>query len=110
MMNSLPKVVFSNTLDERLEWNAGLVKGDLAEEILALKRETGDPLRSIGSLTLVRGLIRLGLVDRLRLVVFPVVLGTAGSQPMFFRYDVTPLELEHTSVLDPNTFVLQYRL
>ena len=109
-MNSLPKVVLSNTLQEPLEWNARLVNGDLAEQILALKRETGDPLRSIGSLTLVRELIRLGLVDRLRLVVFPVVLGTAGSQPMFEGYDVTRLELVDTSVLDANTVVLDYRL
>jgi dihydrofolate reductase len=108
-MNSLPKVVFSNSLEEPLGWNARLVKGDLAEQIRALKREAGDPLRSIGSISLVAGMVKLGLVDRLRLVVSPVVLGTAGRQPMFGGYDLTRLQLADTAVLDAKLVVLEYR-
>ena len=50
-MNELPKVVFSNTLQEPLAWgNTRLVRGDLAEQVRALKQQSADPLRSIGSI------------------------------------------------------------
>ena len=66
-MNELPKVVFSNTLTEPLAWNnTRLIRGDLGEQMRALKRQSSDPLRSIGSITLVRSLIHLGLVSSQR--------------------------------------------
>lgn len=78
-MNSWPKLVFSTTLAEPLAWNnAHLAKNDLAEEVSALKDQPGDPLRTIGSISVVRQLMAAGLVDRLRLVVFPHVLGQSG--------------------------------
>lgn len=108
-MNSLPKVVFSNTIEEPLDWNARLAKGDLADEILALKHQDGDALRSIGSITLVREMARLELVDRFRLVVFPLVLGADGTQRMFDGYQQTKLKLADTAVLDGNLLALEYR-
>lgn len=109
-MNGLPKVVFSNTLQEPLAWNnTRLLRGDLAEAIRSLKRQPGDPLRSIGSITLVRSMMQLGLVDRLRVVVFPLILGSAGREPILAGYPKTGLELTDTKILDSRLVVLEYR-
>src|SRR5262249_41694224 len=82
-MTELPKLVFSSTLKEPLTWkNTRLVTTSAADEIKALKQKPGDPLRSIGSISLVKSLMHQGLVDRLRLMVFPLVLGTAGREPI----------------------------
>lgn len=109
-MNSLPKLVFSATLAEPLAWNnAQLAKHGPAEEVSALKDQPGDPLRTIGSITLVRHLMAAGLVDRLRLVVFPHVLGQAGQEPVFASYPETSLDLTSTTVLDSRLVVCEYR-
>ncbi|GII01712.1 dihydrofolate reductase family protein [Planobispora takensis] len=109
-MNDLPKAVFSNTLREPLSWkNTRLIHGDLAEGIGALKWESEVPLRSIGSLMLVRGLLELGLVDRLRLMVFPLTLGGDGREPAFAGHPRTGLELAGTRVLDSRLVLLEYR-
>jgi dihydrofolate reductase len=109
-MSSLPKLVFSSTLEEPLVWkNTRVVKGDLAEEITTLKEESGDPLRSFGSITLVKRMMQLGLVDRLRLMVFPLTLGDTGRGPIFAGYPQTGLELIQTKVLDSRLVLLEYR-
>lgn len=109
-MNAHPKLVFSRTLAEPLSWNnARLATRDLAAEITMLKREPGAPLRSVGSIKLVREMVALGLVDRLRLVVFPRIVGTGGREPMFGGYGQTNLKLATTSVLDSEIVVLEYR-
>jgi dihydrofolate reductase len=84
------------------------VSGDVAEEISTLKEQSEVPLRSIGSLTLVRGMLELGLVDRLRLTVFPLVLGPIGREPVFAGYQETRLELVGSEVLDSTVVVLEY--
>ena len=110
-MTDLAKVVFSNTLREPLVWkNSRLVKGPLGAEIAALKQQPGEPLRSIGSLSLVKSLMQLGHVDRLRLMVFPIVLGNDGQEPVFAGYPRTGLELAATRVLDSRLLLLEYRL
>ena len=110
-MNELPKLVFSNTLTAPLAWkNTRLAKTSLAEEIKALKGQPGDPLRSIGSIRLVRSMVGLGVVDRLRLMVFPVILGNAGREPIFTSYSRTPLELVASKILDSRLTLLEYRL
>jgi dihydrofolate reductase len=109
-MSELPKVVFSNTLREPLSWkNTRLVKGSVANEIKALKQQPGEPPRSIGSVSLVKSMIELGLVDRLRLMVFPVILGSSGREPIFAGYPRTAMELVHTEVLDSRLSLLEYR-
>lgn len=109
-MNSLPKLVFSTTLSEPLAWNnAQLAKHALGAEIRALKAQPGDPLRTIGSITIVRQLIAAGLVDRLRLVAFPHVLGQAGHEPVFTGYPETSFDLASTTVLDSRLVVCEYR-
>jgi dihydrofolate reductase len=109
-MNEVPKAVFSNTLSEPLAWrNTRLIGGDLGEAMRALKRQSPDPLRSIGSLTLVRSLLELGLVDRLRVAVFPLLLGDAGREPAYAGYPRAGLELTGTRILDSRIIMLDYR-
>jgi dihydrofolate reductase len=75
-INSMPKYVVSSTLAEPLEWhNSTLVKGDLAKEVTRLKEGSDGPILVAGSATLVRALIEHDLVDELRLMVFPVMIG-----------------------------------
>ena len=79
LLNSLPKYVVSSTL-ERPRWsNATLLKGDIVSEISNLRQELDGEIAVYASYQLVRTLIHHDLVDELRLVVFPVVLG-AGER------------------------------
>jgi dihydrofolate reductase len=109
-MNELPKVVCSGTLEEPLEWNnSRLLRGELVGEVRSLKAEGGDPLRTIGSLSVVKALLEAGLVDRLRLVVFPQILGETGREPIFAGLPDIDLELAGTNVLDGRLVTLEYR-
>jgi len=108
-MTELPKLVFSNTLEQPLRWKNTRLAKDPANEIKTLKQQSGDPLRSIGSVSLVKSMMQLGLVDRLRLMVFPVILGSAGKEPIFAGYSRTALELIDTKVLDCRLTLLEYR-
>ncbi len=109
-MNDLPKIVFSNTLTEPLSWtNTSLLKGKLAAEIKRMKRMPGEPIRTIGSLSLVRELIQSRLVDRLRLMVFPLVVGAKGKEPLFEGFERTEFELISSKTLDSRLVLLEYR-
>jgi dihydrofolate reductase len=101
-MDTVPKLVVSRTLTGPLDWNARATP-DLAAE------RGGDPLRVIGSLTLVRSLLAGGLVDRLRLLVFPQVLGATGREPVFAGLPDLHLDLVTTQVLDSRLVLLDYR-
>jgi dihydrofolate reductase len=110
-MNQLPKIVFSRTLKGPLEWNnATLVSGDLADAVRELKRAKGPPLRTIGSIELVKSMVALDLVDKLRLMVFPTVLGRGGKEPIFAGSVPHDLELVEHKVLDRNTLLIEYRI
>jgi dihydrofolate reductase len=75
-VNAAPKYVASRTLSAPLAWEGTtLLEGDLAEAVTAVKQRH-DEVSVIGSLDLVQSLLRLGLVDRLDLWVYPLVLGT----------------------------------
>ena len=81
MMNTIPKIVFSKTLD-KAEWqNTRLVKENVAEEISKLKQQPGKDLAIFGSSDLAVSLIEMGLLDELRIMVTPVVLG--NGKPLF---------------------------
>ena len=76
VMNSIPKHVVTSTLADPLEWsNATVLGGDLAEGVGRLKAADGGPVLVAGSGTLVHALIERDLVDELRLMVFPVIVG-----------------------------------
>ena len=74
-MNSMPKVVFSRTLDKASWSNTKLVKGDIASEIRKMKREPGKGMAILGSGSIVSQLAPEGVIDEYQLVVTPVVLG-----------------------------------
>lgn len=74
-MNSMPKVVFSRTLDQ-VSWNnTKLVKGDLPGEVRKMKEEPGDGMVILGSGSIVSQLTQQGLIDEYQVVVNPIVLG-----------------------------------
>jgi dihydrofolate reductase len=75
-MNNTPKFVVSTTVEEPLEWqNSTLIKGDVMEEIAKLKQQSGGDISITGSGTLVRSLLADDLIDELRLMVHPIVVG-----------------------------------
>ncbi len=78
-MNNTPKLVASRTLEEVTWQNSTLIKGDLAEELSRLKQRDGRNINISGSSNLIRSLLRGGLLDELRLQLFPVVVG-AGAR------------------------------
>ena len=81
-LNTKPKHVVSTTLSDPLDWqNSTVVQGEVGEAVGALKREDGGDLHVIGSTQLVRSLVGLGLVDELRLMIDPLVLG--GGKRIF---------------------------
>src|SRR5574341_2178678 len=74
-----PKVVFSASLEEPLTWaNTTLVRGDAVQAVQAMKEEGSGILSTLGSISLCRSLLEAGLVDRFRVVVFPVITGSTG--------------------------------
>jgi dihydrofolate reductase len=75
-MNAIPKLVASKTLKEPLEWNATLIKGDVAYEIAKLKQEGGRNIEMYGSTALMQTLMRHDLIDEYRIWVHPLVLGS----------------------------------
>jgi len=80
-MNSIPKVVFSRTLQSADDWPARIARGDTAEEIARLKAEPGGDIVACGGTQFLRSLIRLGLVDQYRLWVLPAAAGHGA--PLF---------------------------
>ena len=80
-MNNLPKVVFSRTLPTAGWPGSRIARGDLAEEIAALKGEPGGEIMAHGGATFVQALSRLGLIDEYRLIILPVALG--NGLPLF---------------------------
>ncbi len=80
-MNTMPKYVYSTTL-ESTDWqNSTLLSGDFAADIRRVKDEVDGVILIAGSATLVQGLIAADLLDELRLMVFPVTLG--GGKRLF---------------------------
>jgi dihydrofolate reductase len=109
-MDAISKVVFSSTLDEPLEWaNSRLVRGDAVEAVRAMKEESDRPLSTIGSLSLCRSLLIAGLVDRFRVVVFPVVTGATGRERIYDGWPDVGLDLIEARTFDGRSQLLDYR-
>jgi dihydrofolate reductase len=81
----------------------------VAAEIPRLTQQPGRDIGVWGSVALVRSLLRLGLLDRLRLQVYPVVLGATGTKPIFDGFDRTTLGLMGSRVLDGQVVLLDYQ-
>ena len=108
-MNNTPKFVVSKTLEEPLEWNnSTLIKENIAEEITKLKQQPGKDISLTGSPTLVRWLLRDGLLDELRLMVHPVVVGS-GKRLFEEGGDQKALELVDSRTFSTGVVSLTYR-
>ncbi|WP_256107289.1 dihydrofolate reductase family protein [Streptomyces sp. ODS05-4] len=106
---AMPKVVFSSTLDAPPDWrNTELVRGDAVRAVREMKQEAARPLRTLGSLTLCRSLLAAGLVDRFRLVVFPVITGATGKERIFDEYPDVRLDLVESRTFDGRLQLLEY--
>ncbi|MEO7982012.1 MAG: dihydrofolate reductase family protein [Sporichthyaceae bacterium] len=108
-MAETDKVVFSTSLREVSWANTRIVARDLLDEIRSMKADGDLPLRTAGSLSLARQLMAAGLVDRLRLMVFPLVAGDAGREPFFADMAAADLELVDHRVLDGRVLLAEYR-
>lgn len=107
-LTRLPKVVFSSTLKEPLPWaNTRLVTGDAVEAVTAMKRD-GVNMSTIGSLSLCRSLLEAGLVDRYRVVVFPVITGRTGRERIYDGYPDVVLEMIDSRTFDGRIQLLEY--
>ena len=106
---AMPKVVFSSTVQEPLAWpNTQLVSGDAVEAVRAMKRDGTTPLRTLGSVSLCRSLLMAGLVDRFRVVLFPVITGATGQERIYDGYPDVALELVEHRLFDGRLQLLEY--
>jgi dihydrofolate reductase len=108
-LTQMSKVVFSSTLQAPLSWaNTRLVDGDAVEAVRAMKDDSGTQLRTLGSLSLCRALITAGLVDRFRVVVFPVVTGATGRERIYDGYPDITLDLVESRTFDGRLQLLDF--
>ena len=106
-MNSMPKYVVSSTL-ERADWNNSTVlSGELVEEVAKLKRDLDGTILVAGSALLVQALLEQELVDELRLMVFPVVLGS-GKRLFGTASDKQRLRLTDSKIVGDGVAILIY--
>lgn len=106
-MNSMPKYVASRTLREPLKWNATLLKGDVAEEINKLKHAPGDNLLQYGIGELTQTMLKHGLVDEFRIIVFPFTFGEGAR--IFEHMGVNTLKLLDTHTFTSGAVVHHYQ-
>jgi dihydrofolate reductase len=106
-MNETPKLVVSTTLDN-LDWqNSTLIKGDVAAELTKRKQEPGKDISVVGSPTLIRSLLRDGLLDELRLLLHPIVVGR-GKRLFEDGGEQTPLKLADSKAFSTGVLFLTY--
>jgi dihydrofolate reductase len=102
--------VFSTTLDDPRTWaNSTLVRGDAADAVRTMKQDGDGLLSTIGSLRLSQTLLRAGLVDRFRVVMFPVITGATGSERIYDGYPDVALEMIESRTFDKSIQLVEYR-
>ncbi|HVR13259.1 MAG TPA: dihydrofolate reductase family protein [Gaiellaceae bacterium] len=105
--NSMPKYVVSSTLKDPTWTNSTVLSGDVADEVAKLKQQVDGDIVVHGSVQLVQALIDRDLVDELRLMVFPVVLGS-GKRIFGETSDKKPLHLVDSKVVGDGVAILTY--
>jgi dihydrofolate reductase len=108
-LNGLPKYVVSSTLEHPAWDNSTVLKGDVVNEVSKLKQELDGEIVVYASCQLVRTLMEHDLVDELRLIVFPVVLG-AGERLFGEAGDKKPMRLLNTRTVGDGLTHLTYEL
>jgi dihydrofolate reductase len=106
--NAMPKYVVSSTLDAPTWNNTTVLKGDVVEEVAKLKEKVDGDIVVHGSARLAQTLLEHGLVDELRLMVFPVVLGS-GKRLFGDTSDKKPLKLVDSRVVGDGVAILVYQ-
>jgi dihydrofolate reductase len=105
----MSKVVFSSTLSEPLSWpNTQLVARDAVEAVREMKQDGSTSMRTMGSRSLCRSLLEAGLVDRYRVVVFPVITGNTGRERIYDGYPDVGLEMIGSRTFDGRIQLLEY--
>jgi dihydrofolate reductase len=108
-LTEAPKVVVSSTLENPLAWsNSRLLEGDPVSAVRSMKEKDTRGLRTIGSLRLCRSLLEAGLVDRFRVVVFPVITGSTGRERIYDGYPDVRLEMVAGRTFDGRLQLLEY--
>ncbi len=104
------KVVFSSSLEDPLTWaNSTLVGDDAVDAVRAMKESDSGIISTIGSLSLSRSLLRAGLVDRFRVVMFPVITGATGEERIYDGYPDVALEMTEHRTFDGGIQLVEYR-
>lgn len=106
-MNQLPKYVVSRGL-QKAEWNNSQILRDVARDVAALKKSGGGDILVYGSATLVKALLEHNLIDELRLMVCPVVVG-GGLRLFDDDRGFKQFALKHSRALDNGVLLLEYR-
>jgi dihydrofolate reductase len=110
VMTTMSKVVFSASLQPPLSWaNTRLVADDAITAVREMKQTGTESLRTLGSLALCRSLLSAGLVDRFRVVVFPVITGSTGQERIYDGYPDVALEMIGSRVFDDRLQLVEYR-
>jgi dihydrofolate reductase len=107
-LNRMRKYVASRTLSEPLEWNATLLKGDVADAVSDLKQQGGRDIVVYGSAGLMATLMAHDLIDEYRIWIHPLVIGT-GTQLFDEGVPMRTLELVETRQLSTGVVILVYR-
>jgi dihydrofolate reductase len=104
------KVVFSASLEAPLTWaNSTLVRDDAVEAVRSMKASGSGLLSTIGSISLCRSLVRAGLVDRFRVVMFPVITGATGAERIYDGYPDVALDMIDSRTFDDRIQLVEYR-
>jgi dihydrofolate reductase len=104
------KVVFSTSLEEPLAWaNTKLVRDDAVAAVGAMKEDGSGLISTIGSISLCRSLVRAGLVDRFRVVIFPVITGATGAERIYDGYPDVALDMIDNRTFDGRIQLVEYR-
>lgn len=108
-LTAMNKIVFSSTLQAPLTWpNTRLVSDDAVEVVRGMKQDGDISLRTIGSLSLCRSLLVAGLVDRFRVVVFPVVNGASGREHFYAGWPDVALETVDHRTFDGRLQMMEF--
>jgi dihydrofolate reductase len=104
------KIVFSTSLEEPLAWaNTKLVSDDAVAAVRAMKEDGSGLISTIGSISLSRSLLLAGLVDRFRVVIFPVITGATGAERIYDGYPDVALDMIDNRTFDGRIQLVEYR-
>lgn len=108
-LDQAEQIVFSRTLTGPLAFaNTRLVAADAVEAVPELKVASTKPLITVGSLSMSQSLLRAGLVDRFRVVLFPVITGKTGLERIWDLFEDVALELVEARTFEGGLQLLEY--